>query len=208
MVAGVMRSEAAPELIDSAGVALDPSLLSIDYLNGEPISAVHDAPPPVGPSGAAAAYRRDAFAAAGGFDERIFAYWEDVDLALRLRSAGGRCALAPDALGTHRHAGTLGSGSPRKNYLMGFGRGYLLRKWGVLRTRHAPAALLRDLATWAGQAALDRNLGGFRGWIGGIRAARGSLGYPRWLAAEPSLAVTGSPLRRRLARRLRMRGAR
>ena len=70
----------------------------------------------------------------GPFDERFFAYWEDVDLALRMREAGWRCALAPGALGTHAHSATLGSGSARKNYLMGFGRGYLLRKWGVLRS--------------------------------------------------------------------------
>ncbi|MHB8285993.1 MAG: glycosyltransferase family 2 protein, partial [Caulobacteraceae bacterium] len=43
-----------------------------------------------GPCGAAALYRRAAFVAAGGFDERFFCYCEDVDLAFRLRAAGGR----------------------------------------------------------------------------------------------------------------------
>ena len=90
-----------------------------------------DVPNPLGPSGAAAAYLNDAFWEAGGFDERIFAYWEDVDLALSLRTLGYKCALARRAIGTHAHSATLGSGSPRKNYLMGFGRGYVLRKWGV-----------------------------------------------------------------------------
>ena len=87
---------------------------------------------PLGPSGAAAAFDRAAFLECGGFDERLFAYWEDVDLVLRLRLAGARCVLVPDARAVHSHSATLGSGSARKNYLTGFGRGYVLRKWGVL----------------------------------------------------------------------------
>jgi GT2 family glycosyltransferase len=43
----------------------------------------------------AALYRRDAILAAGGFDERYFAYLEDVDLALRLRLAGWTCRYEP-----------------------------------------------------------------------------------------------------------------
>lgn len=43
----------------------------------------------------AALYRRDAVLAAGGFDERYFAYLEDVDLALRLRLAGWTCRYEP-----------------------------------------------------------------------------------------------------------------
>ena len=41
-----------------------------------------------GPRRAAAAFDRATFLDAGGFDERLFAYWEDVDLVLRLRSTG------------------------------------------------------------------------------------------------------------------------
>jgi len=43
----------------------------------------------------AALYRRRAVADLGGFDERLFAYLEDVDLALRLRLAGWRCRYEP-----------------------------------------------------------------------------------------------------------------
>lgn len=53
------------------------------------------------PCAAAALYRRDAFVAAGGFDEDFFCYVEDVDLGFRLRLAGHRCMLVPDAVALH-----------------------------------------------------------------------------------------------------------
>lgn len=50
--------------------------------------------------------RRDAFLAAGGFDESYFAYLEDVDLGWRLWAAGGRVLYAPDAVVHHRSMAT------------------------------------------------------------------------------------------------------
>ena len=203
MAAGVMRDAADPGLIDSAGMELDRTLLVFDYLNGEPLSVL-DGPvaDPVGPSGAAAAFSRDAFLESGGFDERLFAYWEDVDLALRLRRAGAECRLASGARGTHEHSATLGSGSRRKNYLIGFGRGYVLRKWGVLSPRRLPAVAARELTLSAGQAVVDRNLGGVAGRLRGLRAAKPSQAYPEALPGAPSLPST---LGRRWRRRARMR---
>jgi GT2 family glycosyltransferase len=145
MAAGVMREQSDPRRIDTAGVEMDPTLLIWDYLNGAPVSALERGVlDPIGPSGAAAAFDREAFLTAGGFDERLFAYWEDADLILRLRLAGARCRLAAGARGVHHHSATLGSGSARKNYLVGFGRGYLLRKWGVAIPRRVPQILARD----------------------------------------------------------------
>ena len=37
MAAGVMRDARAPELIETAGIELDRTLLAYDYLNGEPV---------------------------------------------------------------------------------------------------------------------------------------------------------------------------
>ncbi|HWA45496.1 MAG TPA: glycosyltransferase family 2 protein, partial [Hypericibacter adhaerens] len=61
-----------------------------------------------GPCAAAALYRRDAFEAAGGFDERFFCYFEDVDLCFRLRLAGERIVFAPRAV--VRHVGSASTG--------------------------------------------------------------------------------------------------
>ena len=59
-----------------------------------------------GVSATAAAYRRSAlervkFGDAEYFDEDFFTYWEDFDLAWRLRLAGFRCAYVPDAVIFH-----------------------------------------------------------------------------------------------------------
>jgi GT2 family glycosyltransferase len=53
-------------------------------------------------SGACMLVRRDAFAAAGGFDERYFMYWEDADLCRRLRAAGHHVRYVPAATAVHR----------------------------------------------------------------------------------------------------------
>ena len=207
MAAGVMRDARSPALIETAGIELDRTLLAYDYLNGEPVEIL-DGPvaDPVGPTGAAAAFAREAFLELGGFDEALFAYLEDVDLVLRLRRAGGKCRLAAGARGTHRHSATLGPGSARKDYLAGYGRGYLLRKWSVLSSRRLPGVLVREVGQAAVQTVMDRNLGPVRGRVNGLRAGRRSEPYPppELLGDPPSLA---SAARRRWRRRARLRRA-
>jgi GT2 family glycosyltransferase len=63
------------------------------------------------PCAAAALYRRDAFLEAGGFDRRFFCYFEDVDLAFRLRLAGHRAWQVGDATVHHLGSGITGSRS-------------------------------------------------------------------------------------------------
>ena len=202
MTSGVLRDVRHPELIDSAGMELDRTLLVYDYLNGEPLSSLSESTPdPIGPSPKAAAYDRDAFLAVGGFDERLFAYWEDVDLALKLLEAGGRCRLAHDALGTHEHSATLGSGSREKDRLTGFGRGYVLRKWSVATPLRLPSILARDLVVVGGQAIMDRTLAGAKGRIDGWRAATPEHDFPARIAASGG----GSPWFRNLQRRFERR---
>ena len=62
----------------------------------------------------AALYRRHAVLGLGGFDERYFAYLEDVDLALRLRLVGWTCAYEPAVCW---HAGEGSSAQLRGGHL-------------------------------------------------------------------------------------------
>jgi GT2 family glycosyltransferase len=203
LVAAVLLSERDPSRIDSAGVVVDQTLMAFDHLCGEPVSALEQAPDPLGPTGGAALYDRDAFNAVGGFDERIFLYYEDVDLALRLRANGARCVLSPQARAVHGYSMTLGARSGRKYAMTGWSRGYLMRRYGVTATpRLAMQALGREAAICAGQLLRDRTLSGARGRIDGWRAAKD-------LAARqlPQTVVTPLSLRRALALRSSGHGA-
>jgi GT2 family glycosyltransferase len=180
MVAGVLLSEADPGRIDSAGVVADRTLLGFDYLNGEPIEALESAGEPLGPTGGAALYRRSAFEQVGGFDEGIFLYYEDLDLALRMRRAGFACRLAPSARGIHAYSETLGANTGRKYAMTGWSRGYLLRAYGFGRR---PLLLARAIAVegaiCAGQVVFQHTTQGararLRGWRDGHGVTRRSI---------------------------------
>jgi len=60
------------------------------------------------PCAAAALYRKEAIDEVGGFDEDFFCYGEDVDLGFRLRLAGYRCRLVPEAVVLHEGGGSSG----------------------------------------------------------------------------------------------------
>jgi N-acetylglucosaminyl-diphospho-decaprenol L-rhamnosyltransferase len=200
-VAGVLLQMEREDLIDSAGVVADRTLLAWDYLHGAPVDEATAADPPLGPTGGAALVKRDIFERVGGFDERIFAYLEDLDLALRIRCAGGVSALAPSARALHHHSPTLGSGSEAKNRLMGWSRGYLLRRYGILRDPALVApTLARELAIAGGQLLIDRTATGIAGRLAGWSAAAGLPRRP--LPADGLLDVsTVEALRMRSLRR-------
>jgi GT2 family glycosyltransferase len=202
-VAGVLLQMEREDLIDSAGVVADRTLLAWDYLHGAPVAEATAAAPPLGPTGGAALVKREIFERVGGFDERIFAYLEDVDLALRIRCAGGVCALAADARALHHHSSTLGSGSAAKNRLMGWSRGYLLRRYGILKDPSLVApTLARELTIAGGQLLIDRTATGIRSRLDGWSAAAGLPRRP--LPAGGLLDVsTAEALRMRSLRRRR-----
>ncbi|HEY9766866.1 MAG TPA: glycosyltransferase family 2 protein [Chroococcales cyanobacterium] len=56
--------------------------------------------------GGAMLVRRESFLEAGGFDERYFAYFEDVDLGWRLWLQGHEVVQVPGAIAYHRHGAT------------------------------------------------------------------------------------------------------
>jgi N-acetylglucosaminyl-diphospho-decaprenol L-rhamnosyltransferase len=208
MVAGVLLQHGAPHLVDSAGIELDATLRSWDALWNRPADELPAAAEPVGPCGGAAAYRTDAYRAVGGFDETFFAYWEDVDLALRLRLAGHRCVRATAARALHKHGQTLGAASPAQRRLEAFGRAYVLARYRVarhgLRTRLAIAAL--DWPVLVVHLLVRREAGPLRERLRGTRTglARPPLRAPLELAT----VTVGEALRRQLGLlRLRASGA-
>ncbi len=77
----------------------------------------------------------------GLFDERYFAYFEDVDLCLRARAQGLRAICVPQSVIWHRESSStrrdLGEGttSPMKHYLMARNRLLIVRTHGRLWER-------------------------------------------------------------------------
>ena len=103
-------SERDPETLDGTGDLYNATGLAWRRDHGRRAARGTDVAGDVFSACAAAAlYRRDAFLAAGGFDESYFCFFEDVDLAFRLRLAGHRCRYVPDAVVRH-----VGSAVTRK----------------------------------------------------------------------------------------------
>jgi len=113
----------------------------------------------------AALYRRRAVLAAGGFDDRFFAYLEDVELALKLRLEGWRCRYEPVIA---RHAGGGSSHQLRggPEFLVQRNTLVLVARWFPLRW--LPLVVYRQLG-WAREAARARALRSH------LRASRAAL---------------------------------
>ena len=190
---GVNVQLAAPELADGCGLAWNGWWQAVQLGHGQP------APPPeagvrevFGASATAAVYRREALrqVAAGGevFDSRLFAYYEDVDLAIRLRAAGWRALLVPAA--RVRHAGSsTGRTLNRERWRLLYGNRWLVvaRLLGRSFWIRMPVLAVRDLI------ALVRALGalgkGDRELAAGILA-----GWARALRLLPGFARLGAPV--------------
>jgi hypothetical protein len=72
-------------------------------------------------TGCAMLIHRAVFDAIGLFDERFFAYYEDLDYCIRAREAGFKILTVPTAQIWHKVARTTGLESPRRHYLMAYG---------------------------------------------------------------------------------------
>jgi len=162
------------EKVDGAGLVADSTLAAWPRLQGRPASEAGASDGVLaGPSGAAGAFRREALEAAGGFDERIFLYGEDLDVVLRIRAAGWDTALVREAVAVHVGGASTGRRSEWQRRQFAFARGYLLRRWGVLRTRAAARTLALETAVAVGDLAASRDLAALRGRVAGWRSARG-----------------------------------
>jgi len=150
-------------------------LAGFPRLRGLPSARAHDVKPVLaGPAGTAAAYRRTAWEQVGGLDERIVAYMEDFDLALRLRMAGWRSVAEPGAVGVHVGSATHGFRSLWQRLQAGFGRGYVLRRYGILRRRTAARALATEAVVVLGDLVISHDLAALQGRLAGWHAGRPS----------------------------------
>jgi GT2 family glycosyltransferase len=102
-----------PGVLDGEGDSYGVNGFAWRRHHGRPYTQRESGPPEeaFSPCAAAALYRRDAFLAAGGFDESFFCYLEDVDLGFRLRLRGERCLYVPDAVVHHVGSAVTGRAS-------------------------------------------------------------------------------------------------
>jgi len=216
-----------PEQIDGCGLGWNRWWQAIQIGHGEPLpqptrgDLAPDLPPTTGAtavaevfgvSATAALFQRSALeqvALGGGkvFDPRLVSYYEDAELAGRLRAAGFSALLVPAARA--RHAGSASGRTPpadRERWRLIYGNRYLAaaRLLGRGLWPRLPLMLLRDLLDVIGPAALlhalrrrDRHLlpgdsgarpGNRRGRLAGMAA-----GWARALRQLPVFARTGPP---------------
>jgi N-acetylglucosaminyl-diphospho-decaprenol L-rhamnosyltransferase len=149
------------------------------------------------PCAAAALYARDAFLAAGGFEESFFCYLEDVDLGFRLRLGGARCIQVRRA--EVRHTGGAIAGEDSDFSVFHRQRN---RIWLIARNFPSPLVFLVlalqvvvvPLTVWR------RGAGGWRAALRGVAAGR--RGRPRALRQRRAIQRTRTLSNRELARML------
>lgn len=207
MASPVLVRRGDEDRIDTAGIVVDRTLHGFNHLYGEPVdvlgAGVFD---PLAPCGGAAAFDRSAFLEVGGFDPAFFAYLEDVDLGIRCVARGWTCRLATTAVGIHAHSGTLGEGSPAKNRLTAWGRGYIAGKYRLHTHPHLFLWTTAGEGVMAtGKAVLDRDVSSTKAFVAGLRAGLRAPAEPfPQLPAGPATLSPSRGFRRRLTRRFKL----
>jgi GT2 family glycosyltransferase len=170
-VAAQVRFTERPEIVNSAGIAVDRLGVAWERCAGQPAAVADVRTDDVfGATACVALYRRAMLEAIGGFDASFFAYLEDVDVAWRARAAGWRCAYEPRALAHHRGSATSREGSAFKYRLVGRNRVRLLAKNATRGQllRYGAAMLLFDLAYVLFAGVTGRTLAPLRGRLEGL----------------------------------------
>jgi GT2 family glycosyltransferase len=187
-VACKMVSLAEPDVLYDAGDILRRDGACEQRGRFAPDDGAYDEPGEVfGACAGAALYRRDAVLAVGGFDERYFAYLEDVDLALRLRLAGWTCAYEPAVCW---HAGEGSSTQLRGGHLPFVTRNTILLVIKAFPVRWLGLVVYRQLG-WAYHALLERRLGPhLRALAAALPLLRHALAERRRLKSEAVVPIS------------------
>jgi GT2 family glycosyltransferase/glycosyltransferase involved in cell wall biosynthesis len=134
------------KLVDYIGSAMTWYGMGYKPFTAEPIPKTPEVPQDVlFGTGSAMFVRRSVYDALGGFDERYFMFFEDVDLGWRLNLRGWRFAYEPQSLAYHKHHASMAAFGPYKET-------YLLE-------RNALFTLYKNLEEKALHEALPASLG-------------------------------------------------
>lgn len=191
-VQGVHLELARPESVEGCGLAWNRSWQAVQVGGGGvPPSLEAPAFELFGVSATAALYRRAALAAvaavdASFFDERLGSYYEDVELAVRLREADWESWCVPAARARHAGQATTGRAPLRRWRAIHRNRLWVLRRLLGGRFGAALPILagrdLRDLVRAGFRLDGARGLGVVFGWASAL---------PRLASFAPSGAVAG-----------------
>lgn len=180
-VQGVTLMMEDPGRADGCGIAWNRWWQAVQVGHGLPAPAAAEPPREIfGVSATVALFRRAALQAVAVdgnvFDPRLISYYEDVELAGRLRAAGWRALLVPAARARHAGSATGGTMS-RERWRLIYGNRWLAasRFLGGGLWPRAPWMLLRDavdLARAAGGGDRARASGIVAGWARAVRGFR------------------------------------
>jgi len=140
---GSVLVSAATGRIESAGDQYSSQGYAYKLLRDRPLDALPADPYPVfAAPGAAPVFRRDVFEQLGGYEERFFLYYEDIDLAFRAVLRGYHALLVPAARVTHQLGATTRSRARARFYVA------RNSAWCAVRClpRPRPAVLARRMA--------------------------------------------------------------
>ena len=183
-----------PDLIDSAGDGYLRCGGAYKMWHGRPAATAPGERDVFGVCGAAFLIRRSLFEALGGFDERFFMIYEDVDLSFRARLRGARIVYAPDA--TVDHAGSASIGRVSADAVF-YGQRNLEWTWFVnmprpLLWRSLGSHLAYDLTGLAAYARQGRLLSWLRGKAAAMMQLPAAIGARRHV--QRSLCVDSEAL--------------
>jgi GT2 family glycosyltransferase len=187
-VAPLVLVRSDPARVDSAGDAYTLAGWPCKRGHGEPTRRWLDRPCErvFGASGSSAFYRTEALHRVGPFDPTFHSYYEDVDLAFRLRWAGYGCLFTPHCQILHEVSASFDHARPALQRRMA--RNAEIVFWSNLPVRWLALALVPHLAFTLAQAL--------------VRLPQGRLGpfvQGKWDALR---ALPGLPARRKLRRHL------
>ncbi len=223
-VAPLVLVRSNPARVDSAGDTYSVVGWPCKRGHGEAAELWRNRPsgPVFGASGSSAFYRASALAAVGVYDPAFGSYYEDVDLAFRLRWGGYSCVYAPACRVLHDVSATYDHGSPALQRRMARNAELLFwsnlpRPWlAVAAIPHAVFTvaqgvwrLLRGRARPFVLGKLDalRAIGAFRGRRRvRIDLARSAVARPKFPIAFSTLADARNHLRRPPERSRKGRG--